>query len=622
MQLYAGTTRSFIEESNLRIVARKIGDAFYDYFRYRTSISELTSWQNSLSALAQQLRYAHLLDNGIVIEMQLPSSSQRLDCLIFGLSPRERIPSAVLIELKQWSEVQSSEFDGCVQAFVGGAVRKLLHPSLQAVQYAQYLEDSSEGFGLERGGAALFPCSWLHNMHPVAAGPLLSTEFESLLAKAPVFIQSDIDRFASHLKEHVSGGDGERTMEAAISARHAPSKKLLDYTARMIAGEPTYVLIDDQLVAFNAVLSMVRRAQHGKRKKNVVVVTGGPGTGKSLIALNLLGRLSAVSANVQHATGSKAFTSNIWRILGNRSKAQVKYFNNFTSTEPDAVDVILADEAHRIRSSSNSRFTARAARSQVPQIDELIRAAKTTVFFIDDHQAVRPGEVGSTAMIREAAIRFDARYEQIDLRTQFRCAGSDEYIDWVDQLLAIRKTAAMTLKASDFEFRMIDDPQTLQDAVTAQAATGCSARLMAGFCWPWSNPNSDGTLVPDVVIGDFRRPWNARPEARHLARGIPPAPYWATDPGGMSQVGCIYTAQGFEFDFAGIIWGNDLVIRDGVWAGQPSASRDTVVRRQVGAPFVDCVKNSYRVLMTRGMKGCFLYCVDRETSDFIKSRIA
>ena len=620
MQLYAGSTTAFIEDANLHTIASKIGDAFYDYFRHRASASEFASWQNSLSALSQQIRYSQLRDNGIVVELQLPSSSARLDCIIFGKSIDDGIATGVLIELKQWSEVLPSEWDGCVEAYLGGRVRKLLHPSLQALQYAQYLRDTSSGFDKDRGGANLLPCAWLHNMHPGAAGPLRAGAFESLVTRAPIFIQSDIERFSLHLRTAVGGGAGERVMSEAISAPNAPSRKLLEYTARMIAGEPTYTLVDDQVVAFNAVLSMVRRAHQGKRAKNVVVVNGGPRTGKSLIALNLLAKLSIAGANVQHATGSKAFTSNLWRILGSRSKAQVKYFNSFTSTSDGEIDVILADEAHRIRTSSNSRFTPASRRSTLPQVDELIKAAKTTVFFIDDFQSVRPGEIGSTALVREAALRFDARYEQIDLRTQFRCAGSDKYIDWLDQLLEIRKTGTMSLGNAEFDFRLIDYPNELDRLIKDRAASAFTARLTAGFCWPWSKANVDGTLVDDVRIGDFRRPWNAQPDARHLAKNIPPAPFWATDGYGIDQVGCIYTAQGFEFDFAGVIWGDDLVMRNGAWIGQPSASRDSMMKRGSGARFTDCVKNSYRVLLTRGMKGCYLYCTDAETAAFIRSR--
>jgi DUF2075 family protein len=618
--LYAGPSEDFIDKAVQKHIAERLGDVFYDYYRFRASASEFTSWQNSLTALAQQFRYSQVRDHGVVLEMQLPSSSARLDCLVFGHAPNGK-ESAVLIELKQWSEVAPSEWDDCVESYVGGAVRRVLHPSVQALRYAQYLEDTSTAFDPVEIGIALAPCSWLHNMHPAASGVLRSTAFAKTLKRAPLFVSADVDSLRAYLHEHVGAGDGVAVMETALCAKLAPSRKLLEHTARLVAGEPTYRLIDDQAVAYNAVLSLVRKARSGKHGKTIVLVKGGPGTGKSVIALNLLGTLSRLGANVQHATGSKAFTENIWRILGNRSKAQVKFFNNFGATAPESVDVLLADESHRIRASSNHRFTPVSRRSERTQIDELIAASKVSVFFIDDHQSVRPGEVGSTAMIREAAIRNEARCEEIDLRTQFRCAGSDEYIDWLDHLLEIRKTGVTLFSASAFDFRIVDGPAELDALVRERLQAGYSSRLMAGYCWPWSLPDAEGNLVDDVEIDGFRRPWNAKPEARKLRRGIPPAPFWASDPGGVGQVGCVYTAQGFEFDYAGVIWGDDLVIRDGTWVGQPSASRDHVVKTRSGARFIDCVKNTYRVLLTRGLRGCYVAILDPETRAYVRSAL-
>ncbi|MDQ6924619.1 MAG: DUF2075 domain-containing protein, partial [Candidatus Eremiobacteraeota bacterium] len=466
----------------------------------------------------------------------------------------------------------------------------------------------------------LTPCAWLHNMHPGAAGVLRSTEFKTVLKQAPLFVSDDVDRFGEFINARVGAGNGVTVMDEALHARLAPSRKLLQYTAKLVAGEPTYRLIDDQLVAYNAVLSLVRKSQRKKTDKAIVIVNGGPGTGKSVIALNLLGTLSRMGVNVQHATGSKAFTENIWRILGSRSRAQVKYFHNYGERETDSVDVLLADESHRIRANSNSRYTPAARRSDRSQIDELIDASKISVFFIDDHQAVRPGEVGSTALIREAAIRYGARCNEIDLRTQFRCAGSDEYIDWVDQLLEIRKTGVNVLGDVGFDFRMVPNPDALDALIRDRLRENFSARLTAGFCWPWSEPDKNGELVDDVRVGSFHRPWNAKATAGKLRKGIPKSSFWASDPAGVEQIGCVYTAQGFEFDYAGVIWGEDLVIRDGQWVGQAAASRDTTVKR-AGAQFTDCVKNTYRVLLTRGIRGCYVHVIDAETREFVQSRV-
>jgi hypothetical protein len=621
VQLYAGPSEEFIDEAVQKRIAEQLGEAFYAYYRFRASGSEFNSWKNSLAALATQFRYANVRDHGVVLEMQLPSSSARLDALVFGESPQGK-PSAVLIELKQWTEAAPSEWDDCVESVVGGAMRKVLHPSVQALRYAQFLEDTSTAFDSAGLAIALSPCSWLHNMHPGAAGVLRSTEFQAALKQAPLFVSSDVDRFGEFIHERVGAGKGVSIMDDALHAKLAPSRKLLQYTAKLVAGEPTYRLIDEQLVAYNAVLSLVRKSQRAKIGKSIVVVKGGPGTGKSVIALNLLGTLSRMGVNVQHATGSKAFTENIWRVLGTRSRAQVKFFNNYVDSPRDSVDVLLADESHRIRSSSNNRFTPAARRSDRSQIDELVEASKVSVFFIDDHQAVRPGEVGSTALIHEAAIRYDAQLHEIDLRTQFRCAGSDEYIDWIDQLLEIRKTGITRLEEVGFEFRLVESPEEIDALIRETLASGQSARMMAGFCWPWSDPDENGDLIDDVQVGTFRRPWNAKHDARKLRRGIPKASFWASDPGGVDQVGCVYTAQGFEFDYAGVIWGEDLVIRDGQWVGQPSASRDHVVKTRAGARFTDCVKNTYRVLLTRGIRGCYVHITDDETREYVRARVA
>jgi DUF2075 family protein len=620
MQLFAGSSETFLSDAAQKQIAEKLGESFYDYYRFRASNSEFNSWKNSLAALAYQLRYSGVRDHGVVLEMQLPLSSARLDAFVFGRSPQGR-EAAVLVELKQWSEASASDFDNCVETFLGGAIRKVLHPCAQAQSYTQYLQDMHSAFDPAANGVAIAPCAWLHNMHPAAATALDDHKFAQLLADVPMFLSNGSDSFKQFFTDNVGAGGGIPIMERALTGKYALSRNLLEQTAAMVRGEPRYRLIDDQIVAYEAVLAMVRRAQKDKRDKAVVVVKGGPGTGKSVIALNLLGTLSKMGVNAQHATGSKAFTENLWQVLGPRSKAQVRYFNNFGQAEPGSIDVVLADEAHRIRATSNHRFTRPENKSDRAQVDEILAATKVAVFFIDDHQAVRADEVGSTLLLHETAIRHNARFETIDLRTQFRCAGSDEYIDWVDQLLEIRKTGVIKLASSAFEVEIVADPMALAATIEQRNAAGQNARMMAGFCWPWSKPMADGQLINDVTIGAFERPWNAQPDARKLAPGIPKAQFWATDPGGATQIGCIYTAQGFEFGYAGVIWGEDLVIRGGVWVGQKSASRDHVVKTRSGERFIDVVKNAYRVLLTRGMQGCSICILDPETRAYVEDRL-
>jgi DUF2075 family protein len=283
----------------------------------------------------------------------------------------------------------------------------------------------------------------------------------------------------------------------------------------------------------------------------------------------------------------------------------------------------VADEAHRIRKTSNSIYTPKAGRSDMPQIEELINASKVAVFFIDDDQVVRPDEIGSVQYIKDSSIRHGCTVFEYGLEAQFRCAGSEGFVNWVNNTLGIKRTANVLWQGTEgFDFRIFSSPEELEREIRKKAEAGNSARMTAGFCWPWSKPSQDGALVSDVCIGEYRRPWNARPEATRLAKGIPKAPLWAYEPNGIEQVGCVYTAQGFEFDYVGVIFGKDLRydMDSQKWIGSKECSFDTTVKRS-GERFTELVKNTYRVLLTRGMKGCYVHFMDKDTERFVRSRM-
>lgn len=289
----------------------------------------------------------------------------------------------------------------------------------------------------------------------------------------------------------------------------------------------------------------------------------------------------------------------------------------------NVVDVMIADEAHRIRETSNSRFTPKIKRSKLPQVEELLKASRTSVFFIDDKQIVRPGEIGSTHYIKEEAEKLNCEVREFELEAQFRCAGSEAFVSWVNNTLGIERTNhVMWNQADEFDFRIMPTPQALEDAIRKKLQENYTARLTAGFCWPWSSPKSDGTLVDDIVIANYARPWNAKSDSGSLAPGIPKESLWAYDDDGVNQIGCIYTAQGFEFDYVGVIFGLDLIyLPDAAeWKGNTAHSHDTVVKRS-GDRFTQMVKNTYRVLLTRGMKGCYVQFMDKNTENFFRSRM-
>jgi hypothetical protein len=588
----------------------------------RVGDAEVRAWKHSLSAMADVVRAAGLDSAGTGVELKLPLTDRRIDVFFVGESG-ERRPTVLLVELKQWESAAPSQFPDNV--VVGGAER--LHPSVQAASYAEYLRGFHSAF--TEDGFDLRPSAYLHNMPVENAQSLRGVIYEGATAVAPFYVKGEEDRLARELRASVSQGDGLALLPRILEGRYRPSLKLIESLARSLDGNPVWRLLDEQRLAFNIVRGLAERAAK-TGEKGAVVVTGGPGTGKSVIAVHLLVHLGrGEGLVVAHATGSKAFTTNL-RALVPGGAAFFRYFNDFMphDTKENAVDVLVCDEAHRIRKSSNDRFTKRVNKSPLSQTEELLRAARVSVFFLDRRQNVRPNEIGSVSVIEEAAARLGIPIRRLELNAQFRCNGCAAYVDWVDRLFSGDPApAGGWLAAGDYDLRRFEAPAAMEIALKQRMGEGNTGRLVAGFCWPWSDPDATGRLREDVVIGEWRRPWNEKSPEQRKKPGAAPRPerhpytLWATQADRVREVGCIYSAQGFEFDYCGVILGNDLVWREGTgWVASRDASRDPEIarRRLTREGLLDLLQHTYRVLMTRGMKGTFLYSTDWETGEMLR----
>ncbi len=622
MRLYEGTTQTFITDTLMNTIATKLEQSFENYYKRRANPAEVRAWQNSLNFLKNILEHSQLITNHIILEYELPYSTRRIDCILFG-KDFENNANVVVIELKQWTNVEDDETEDNVVTFIAGTKRSEAHPACQVRAYHFFLKDFIPLFEEEK--TYLFSCAYCHNYSPQGENVLFKEKFRELLKEFPLFTKNDFENFGTYLKKRLEKGEGLEIFNRFITSPIRPSKKLLEHTHQMIhKNEQIFHLIDEQLVANNTIIDRAKKAAHSN-KKCVIIVRGGPGTGKSVIALNALATLLSENKTVYHATGSAAFTTILRKILGNRVSHLFKYFNSFTRAKENEIDILICDEAHRIRKTSASRYTRKEDRSDIPQIDELIRAAKLSVFFIDDNQVVRPTEIGSSELIRLTAQKYNAQLEEFELTTQFRCSGSDNYLDWLDNLFQIRKTTHEQLSAKDkMGFKIFDSPQELYEVIQRRnLQKSNSARMVAGFCWPWSNTKPDGTLVEDVVIGDFKMTWEAKNDSPRLAPGVVKANLWAHDPQGVTQMGSVYTIQGFEFDYVGVVFGNDLIYdpSKGTWVGIKANSADPNIKRAKADEFTKYLKNVYRVLLTRGMKGCYVYFLDKYTENYVRSKL-
>jgi DUF2075 family protein len=290
----------------------------------------------------------------------------------------------------------------------------------------------------------------------------------------------------------------------------------------------------------------------------------------------------------------------------------------------NGIDVLICDEAHRVRETSVNRFTPKSVRANGrPQVDELIAAARVPVFLLDEHQVVKPGELGSIDVITDYARRLGLEVDLVSLHGQFRCGGSEEYERWVLSLLGLHDDEPFVWEGDGrFDLRLATTAEQMETFLATKQQVGETARISAGYCWPWSDPGPDGTLVADVRVGSWVRPWNLKSD-RNVG-GAPGSAYWATDPAGFGQVGCVYTAQGFEYEWSGVIFGPDLVARDGRLVTRRSESKDPAFKskRTVSDFEADrLIRNTYKVLLTRGMRGTMLLSTDPETQEYLAKLI-
>lgn len=589
------------------------------------SPSERRSWERSLPRLRADLTDAGLGDVEMLIEYQLPLTSKRADVVLAGQHPATGRPSYLVVELKQWSEAERFEDSDLLVRVEGYGHHPVLHPLEQVRTYCDYLRDFV--VTIAEGEHDLAGTAYLHNATNAGIADLRDMTRPDQERPARLFSGQDRGDFLDYLRSRFAAGvSGAPYADQLLDSRIAPSKHLLALAADEVQRREQFVLLDEQRDAYELVLHAVEKARGGNTK-TAIVVSGGPGSGKSVIALSLLGELSRQGRAVMHATGSQSFTQTLRKVAAARSPRVRKlfgYFNSFMTAAPNELECLILDEAHRIRETSASRFTRREHRTGRPQVSELLSAARVPVFLLDQHQVVRPGELGTVETISEHARTLGMTVHAIDLNDQFRCGGSALYVDWVERLLGLAPGGPLRWQGDPtFQVEVVDSPEELEHVLAAHDAGGETARMAAGYCWPWSDPAADGTLVRDVQIGEWSRPWNLKGD-RSIG-GAPPAALWATDPAGFGQVGCIYTAQGFEYDHAGVIIGPDMVWRDGEWRFIRQANRDPAMKNRTTVTdrdFERLVRNVYKVLMTRGMKSTWIYSTDPRTRDFLRDLVA
>lgn len=618
MIIYSATKQEFSRDVIANDIADKILDKFKRKLGRTTTKQEIASWKNSMVYMNNILSDNDIPNNaGVSVEYKIPQTSNRIDFILTGRD-QNKADTAIIVELKQWSDVGRTDKDAIVETFLGGRVREVNHPSYQAWTYAALLQDFNETIRDEN--IELIPCAYLHNCEQEDV--INHSSYSEHTSKAPSFLRNDTQRLQSFIKQYVKYGDANNIMYRIDNGKIKPSKNLADVLVSLMKGNAEFYMVDDQKLVFETVLSLADKA--ATNNKQVLIVEGGPGTGKSVVAINLLVALTRQEKLVHYVTKNAA-PREVYsaKLTGSFKKSHInnlfKGSGSYHSAEQNSLEVLIVDEAHRLNEKSG-----RYENLGENQIKEIINAAKFSVFFIDEDQRVHWKDIGEKQEIRKWAEFAGATVHELELASQFRCNGSDGYLSWIDNCLQIRQTANETLDGVEYDFRVFDSPNEMRDVIFKKNREKNKARLVAGYCWDWVSIND--SKQDDVVIEEygFSMKWNLKSDGN----------LWIMKPEAVKEIGCIHTCQGLELDYIGVIVGPDFIVREGqvITDAALRPTRDRSVRGYKKALKEDpekakaradaIIKNTYRTLMTRGQKGCYIYCTDSETNAYFKGLVS
>lgn len=621
MLIYSGTKADFMADTENDRLEGKLYDAIKAKMNRSTGVSELNSWRNSLKEMYIALNdYAIPGNAGVAIEYNIPQTAKRIDFLVSGQS-MDDVGNVVVIELKQWESLTAIPGqDAVVETFTGGTNRRVVHPCYQAWSYAEMIRDYNSY--VQENLVGLYPCAYLHNYPRHDNDPLDAEQYQELLEEVPAFTMGQRTGLREFIKKRIRKGDNGQVLLQIENGKIRPSKQLQDSLANMMKGNREFVMLDDQKVVFETILQTSELCQRDHQKRTVIV-EGGPGTGKTVVAINLLAALTRKGQYTLYVTKNAEVRKVYgYKLKGTMSKRSVDLMftgsGSFVEQACNVVGTTLTDEAHRLNEKSGM-FQNMGEN----QIKEIIHASWCSVFFIDESQRVTTSDIGSVAEIQKWAAMEGSVVSRMELTSQFRCNGSDGYLAWLDDVLEIRQTANYNMDGIDYEIRICDTPLEMQNIIFEKNHIRNRARILAGYCWNWPTATRNDTSFHDIQIGDYGISWN-------LADGDA----FAVNEESVHEAGCIHTSQGLEFDYVGVIIGDDMRYENGhiVTDFTKRAKTDNSLKgiktlaksdpQEADRLADELIKNTYRTLMTRGMKGCYVYCTDHNLAEYLRSRVA
>ena len=623
MIIYQNTKGGFINDVRSNYIADIIEEEFKKHNINHDNLAEYKSWANSLMYMCNVIDDKDISDDcKLAVEYQIPLTSKRVDFLLSGQDDNGN-NNVVVVELKQWEDCTPTQRQDVVQAFTGGAVRSVCHPSYQAYSYTKIIETFNED--VYKNKISLKPCAYLHNFKEANREHIEHSNYREAISLAPVFLSHDSIKLRNFIKSFIKRKDNIDLLMKIENGKLKPAKSLQDSLASMLKGNKEFYLIDEQKVAYETVKKLLEKSVkdankvNGESKKYTIIVEGGPGTGKSVVAIQLLCDLIQKGFSANYVTKNSAPRNVYFSKLrqdnyrNNYIQSLFRGSGSYVDTPNNYFDCLLADEAHRLNEKSGLFHN-----KGVNQVKEIIHASKVSVFFIDENQRVTTSDIGSVELIKKFAREENSTLyygPELNLVSQFRCNGSDGYLGLLDDILEIKSMKGEKIEL-DYDVKVFDDPVEMREALRLKN-TNNKARMLAGYCYNWITKNKDNSDLFDIVLENgFKAKWNFSDTST-----------WAIDENSFDQVGCIHTSQGLEFDYVGVIVGNDLrfennhVITDYTQRAKTDAALKGIKSTKNYALADELIRNTYRTLLSRGQKGCYIYCEDKALANHIRECI-
>lgn len=625
MIIYQETKHKFLFDIENRDIDKKISNLFFQKMKRHTSQSEINSWKNSLEEMYWVVKSDKIPNKSIVtIEYNLPASGKRVDFIISGKDIND-FYSAVLIELKQWTKAEAvQDKDAIVTTLLAkNPKRETVHPSYQIWSYLEFIKDFSKIYHDEE--LNFKTCAFLHNYEPKKKNePLLAEQYKFYTDKSTLFFRGETMKLTDFIAETVVNDDDINVIKKLDNEDKKPTKSLQDMMFNLVKGNEEFTLLDTQKLVYEEAKFLYKSCLEDGIKR-VLIVEGGPGTGKSVLAIQLLTNYIKFGYNARYVSKNSSVRqvytekliapisakTNKREITKTRVKELMVSSGEFVDAQKNSYDVLIIDEAHRLMAKSGMYQN-----KGDNQIKEIIKAAKLSIFFIDDNQVVTSRDIGTKENIKKIALEskiLKSALIEMQLESQFRMNGSDGYLSWIDNILGIKKTANIFFeKDFNYDFRTFKSIDKMYDNLKDFNDVNNKTRFLAGYCWQWKSKKNIN-LTDINLSSNFNKKWNLNSSNA-----------WAIRKDSFEEIGCIHTSQGIEFDYTGVIIGPDLKVVNGELITDPLArSRDdaslkglvTLIKKGNQEAIEKANKiilNTYRVLLTRAMKGCYVFFTDEK----------